>query len=317
MVSAYAPTEEELDMIYENLKDSMTAGGYSYDVMMKATSSVTKDLALAADWVRAVTMPEDNRVFPVRYHDANAQLPSAALGVITPYAFAWQAQPPQTNATVGPSDNAVFLFDDHPGCIACFTDPNASVLKWEYIWTWNGNTTMRWDQDGKIRVNRAIWNNNPTTNWDPHGLFLYCQADQQDNRYIWNDVRPGTVRNGSTPADTTYTLRFPGITSWGSLGASVNAFQVYIYRYLNGNPRLTQKVPINPTSAPVSGGAATITVQLNNASTDNPNTGEYFTFSDYYTMKVALVADVSVVANVEAYLLGGIQVTQTLSLIHI
>src|SRR5687767_395431 len=126
-VSAYNPSQDELDEIYDGLVSGMQKTGWSYASLNSANPSV--DLKLAADWVRCVTLPEDNVEFPVRFHDANAQAATAALTVVTPYSFAWQAQPTNSagiNATIGPSDAGIFLFDDHPGCIACITDPNAS-----------------------------------------------------------------------------------------------------------------------------------------------------------------------------------------------
>lgn len=316
--SAYDPSAEELDAIFDALKGGMDNNGYTYEQLLNAPAQMGDkyaDIALAADWVRCVALPEDNVENSLRFHSDDAQTPSAAVTQIMPYAFAWQAQPGQTNAVVGPSDSGVFLFDDHPGCIACFTDCNAGRQFWSYDWTWNGNKTLYWDQYGRIRVNKAMHDNNPTTNWDPHGLFLYCQADQLDIRYIWNDVRPGALTPANADGNTKYLIRFPGITTWGSLGASVQVFVVNIYRYFNGNPRLCLKVPITPTSAPIVGtgpdAMATITVTLNNNDVDSPSTGQFPTQSDYYTMQLSTVATVADVPLVNTYVLSGMQVNQS------
>lgn len=279
---------DEIARTWGNIFTNLGNRGITYDMILKNPASSMQQSAM--DWVRCSVLPEDNVDTPLRYHDATNAYASAALCVVTPYALNWQQQPIAANGAneqLGPSDMGVFSFDDCAFNVLVYYNPNASYRTWKYDWTFNGNTLLKWNENGQLGVNKAMYNSDPNTNWDPHGLYLYCQRDVVGNSFEWIDCLPGAVDANGNARPSKVTMLFPGITLNAQLANY--SFEVALYRYFNGTPkRCTWQVvggPDNNMDDPANtGGIGTLVFDLNiNAQTAD----EFPTFSDYYMFRLA------------------------------
>lgn len=302
--------QEQVQDTWDALLEGLGNQGITYSDLKGV--QVPGRTASSMDWVRASVLPEDCVDTPLRYHDATNTMSSAALCTRTPYSINWQQQPinagasgsPGVNQNLGPSDMAIFSHDWSPAHILSFYDPNANYRQVVYGWTWNGNDVVKFNQLGQIRVNKAKSIIEPSSNYPAHGPWLYCKRDDQDNRYIWNDCRPGSVDsdNDARPANIVVAPQY----SFGipAPDPAVFLYNLYLYRYLNGNPQLCAVQPVTTsTSADLP-----VVFTLNNANTFAPLQSP--TWSDYYTI---FVRDVNLASttNVNLSLNGGYKITQS------
>lgn len=302
--------ETAIQQINAALMQGLARQGINYNDLL--SSAYSKDQELAAKWVRGTILPEDMRTSPLRYHSPANQFPSAALGVVDFRNIRWQFLPSVNNVQAGPGDMFICTFDDNPLDIVHIYDPNPNYKKCQYDWMFNGNTLLRWTQSGSIQANKAMHVDDPA-NFDFHGLYLYTQYDNANNRYFWVDALPGAVASdGTTPAPSTIVLTMPGITA----APSTFLFTVGLYRYFGGAPKLCATKVVDatiPLTGP--GGTGQLTFTLNN-STDDPDIGIFRTYSDYYTVRLAYArsrtATVDAVfAEAQAAILGGVSIRST------
>ena len=303
-------------IIWQKLKENLERRNINWNDLV--ATPYTTDQELAAQWLRCTILPEDTVRTPLRYHSPANQFPSAAIGVVDFRAVKWQFQPRQENCQMGPGDMGIFTFDDNPLDIVHIYDPNPNYTPCVYNWTFNGNPVMRWNADGSLRANKAMFATDDPTNGDFHGLYLYTQYDAQNNRYFWVDGKPGTVDSAGNPLPTRFRVSFPGILQ--ASPPTQYLFTVGLYRYYGGNPKLVQRKDINP-AIDFEGGIGYIDFLMNNNDTD-PSQGIFPTYSDYYTIRIAVVrgrgnntggpppvtAD-ALWTEAEAAILGGVSVT--------
>ena len=145
------------DEIWQNLANAMTAAGWT-EQQLFGTDSNTDEID-AARWLRCAILPEDCRWTPLRYHDPANLLPTAAICIVDFMAINWQYQPNNSNGIntqMGPTDMAIFQFDAHPGCVLKVYNPNPQYRTWRYHWTFNGNPTCDWNDNGNLIANLAM-----------------------------------------------------------------------------------------------------------------------------------------------------------------
>lgn len=300
-------------IIWQKLQQNLANRGINWNDLV--ATPYTPDQELATKWLRCTILPEDTINTPLRYHSPANQFPSAAIGVVDFRSVKWQFQPDQDNCQMGPGDMGIFTFDDNPLDIVHIYDPNPNYSPCVYDWTFNGDTTMRWNTDGSIRANKAMLNQEDPENVDFHGLYLYTQYDQLNNRYFWVDCLPGAKNSAGVARPSTILVKFPTIVA----APSQYLFTVGLYRYYGGNPKLCAQKDIDG-GMDFQGGVGIVVFELNNNVT-NPQEGLFPTYSDYYTIRIAVVrgrgnntggpppvTPDATWTEAEAAILGGVQV---------
>lgn len=293
-----------LDEIYEAFARGLAARGYKFNDIMNASPSA--DQAGAADYLQCIMMPEDRWETPVRFHDPTNSAATAALCQVDFMQVTWQFQPNLNNGVntqMSPGEMGCFTFDDNPMHIMSVYNPNPNYAPWKYNLTFNGNTKMYWKESGALECNKAMVDLTAEANWDPHGIYLYGQYDDQGNYYSWIDCKPGVVDSTGAAAPTKITVQLPGVTAV----PATRLLSIALYRYYAGNPKLCQQQDL--TAGQVTGGFLTLTFTLN-GNTNDPSTGVWATYSDYYCLRVAN-PDTSA-ANINATsaaILGGVTVS--------
>lgn len=302
-------------IIWQKLKENLTRRGINWNDLV--ATPYTTDQELATKWLRCTILPEDTRNTPLRYHSPANQFPTAATAVVDFRSVKWQFQPRQQNCQMGPGDMGIFTFDDNPLDIVHIYDPNPNYTPCVYNWTFNGNPVMRWNADGSLRANKAMFATDDPTNGDFHGLYLYTQYDAQNNRYFWVDGRPGTLDSAGNPLPTRFRVSFPGVLE--SSPPTQYLFTIGLYRYYGGNPKLVQRKDIDSNIA-FADGIGYVEFLMNNNDTD-PAAGIFPTYSDYYTIRIAVVRGRgnntggglnipdALWAAAESAILGGVSVT--------
>lgn len=270
-----------MNIIWQKLQQNLERRNINWNDLIATPFS--SDQELAAQWLRCTILPEDTIDTPLRYHSPANQFPSAALGVVDFRSVKWQFQPDQDNCQMGPGDMGIFTFDDNPLDIVHIYDPNPNYSPCVYDWTFNGDTTLRWTSTGGLRANKAMFNQSDPENVDFHGLYLYTQYDAQDNRYFWVDALPGAKNSAGVGTPSVVRVAFPAITA----APSQYLFTVGLYRYYSGNPKLVQSIDVG-VDINIIGGVGVLFFNLNNNVTD-PSAGRFPTYSDYYTLRIAVV----------------------------
>lgn len=309
----YALNPDDVKETWDNLLMAAADRGITYEDIMTATAD---DHTMAwMSWLRCALLPEDNIQTPLRYHDQGSNIPTAAIGMRTPYAVNWQQQPVNAyggkagvNEQLGPSDMAIFSFDYSPLHILSIYDPNPNYSTVAYDWTWNGQTIVYFNPDnGHLIVNKAK-SQEGVNIYKAHGAWLYCKKDNLNNRYFWLDVIPTAVNQAGQlrPSNITIVLNHTQDTS-----GQAPLYKVWLYRYNNGDPKPVETSTVSQNTVEGPPGKVTISFDLTRAAY-NPATQLWNEQSDYYCISVQRLAnDGPELQQMDQELNGGATVTQS------